>query len=194
MEPALRLPFRLRGRDGLVTVAFGINEDPGAWGFERFDLPFDAGLVRGFPLIFAAVDYPGRGYEALMGWIQVVTVTERDPPRSWATTDVYPVHWGVDTPFVTFGHAPRLFDAPGPNPPRTDERWSAATFLAVCPDGARSRTVVPVVGFRWGYDLAAMHATPIPPSPAGEADWRRCRETLEREYPNWQFAPAPLDE
>jgi hypothetical protein len=190
----LELPFRLRGHDGVVSVSYGVNEDPDAWGFDLFDLPFDRALVRGFPLMLATITFAGSGYRALMGWIQVATVEERTPPRTWSSVDVYPMHWETDTPFVTFGHAPALFDAPGPNPPRANERWTAETFLAICPDGARSRIVAPVLGFRWGYELDQMRATPFPPVSSSEEEWRRCLVTLEEGYPSWEFRPAFLNE
>ncbi len=142
--------------------------------------------------MLATVDYAGRGYDGLMGWIQVVSVEERDPLSAWAATDLYPMHRGSGTPFVTFGHVPSMFDAPGPNPPRSNERWIAETFLAVCPNGARSRSVAPIAGFRWGYELTSMGATPSPPDPTNEADWLRCRTTLVREFPTWTFAAGPL--
>lgn len=189
MQPALELPFRLRGYDGVVAVSYGRNDDPEYWGFALFDLPFELEFVRGFPLMQATISYDGPGYLALMGWIQVVTVEERTPPETWASVDVYPLHWDTDTPFVTFGHTPAVFDAPGPNPPRANERWSAETFLAITPDGARSRTVVPVLGFLWGYELEQMRATPFPPDVACEADWQRCLPTLTETYPSWGFRP-----
>lgn len=187
MRPALELPFRLRGYDGLVSVAYGINEEPEQWGFDLLDLPFALDLVHGFPTMLATIIFAGPGYRALMGWIQAVTVEERTPAGGWASVDVFPIHWEVDTPFATFGHAPAIFDAPGPNPPRASERWTAETFLAICPDGARSRTVVPVLGFRWGYELEQMRATPFPPVTASTADWQRCLKTLMAQYPSWEF-------
>lgn len=187
MKRVLELRFRLRGYDGTVFVDYGVNDDPPAWGFDLLHLPFDLALVHGFPLLLASIDYAGPGYRALMGWIQVVTVEMRQPEQTVAETDVYPIHWPLDTPFVTFGQHPTVFDAPGPNPPRTDERWTAETFLAVCPDGARTRTVVPVLGFSWGYDLQQMRATSFPPAVATEADWKRCLLTLSDAYPDWEF-------
>lgn len=40
-----------------------------------------------------------------------------------------------------------LFDAPGPKLPRSDETWLAESFLAACPDVARSKRVQGVAGF-----------------------------------------------
>lgn len=117
-----RLPFLLGGSDGAATISYGISADPAAWGFGCPGLPFDLDLVRGFPLVLATVDDAGRGYDALMGRVQVVTVEERDPPAAWAGTDIYPMHRGVGSPFVTFGHAPSFVDASGLNPPRANER------------------------------------------------------------------------
>lgn len=189
LAPALVLPFRLRGHEGRVTVAYGVNRDPARWGFGLFDLPFDPALVVGFPVCAARVDYPGEGYLAAMGWVQVVTVEPAGEP-AWAAIDVAPMHWGVDTPFAVFGSSPAFFDAPGPNPPRADERWTADAFLAVCPDGLRSRRVEPVVGFRWGYDLRGARAAPFPPQPAAADDWRRCRATRQAAHPTWGFGAS----
>jgi hypothetical protein len=181
------LPFRVRGYDGRVSVFYETNHDPARWGFQHLDLPFDIALAGGFPVCRAVVDYAGDGYHAVMGWIQVVTVTNAGGAR--ASVDVFPMHRESDTPFAEFGERPTLFDAPGPNPPRGDETWVAESFLAVVPDVARSRRVRAVLGFRWGYELRGMRATPLPVEVAGEAGWRRCLDTLRRDYPTWAFAP-----
>jgi hypothetical protein len=186
-EPALVLPFRLRGYDGRVSVFYGVNRHPARWGFQHLGLPFDIALTGGFPVCRAVVDYAGEGYHAVMGWIQVVTVTDATGVR--ASVDDFPMHRGLETPFAEFGERPTLFDAPGPNPPRSDETWMAESFLAVVPDVARSRRVQAVLGFRWGYELTAMRATPLPVEAASETDWQRCLDALRRDYPAWVLAP-----
>lgn len=186
----LRIPFRLRGEAGAVSVSYGVNTDPEYWGFGLFDVPFDLALIHGFPVVHATIDFPAPGYRALMGWIQVVTVEEWSPVETWASVDVYPIHWQADTPFAEFGYLPEFFDAPGPNPPRANERWTAETFLAVCAGGARRRVVAPVLGFCWGYELTEMRATPFAPFPASEHDWQRCLATLRESYPAWEFGAS----
>jgi hypothetical protein len=71
----------------------------------------------------------------------------------------------------------------------------AADFLFYdSPNWARSRIVVPVLGFRWGYELEQMRAAPFPPVQATAADWQRCQLTFEEVYPSWEFRPAFLNE
>jgi len=183
--PALTLPFHLRGHAGQVRVFYEPNTDPSHWGFPFLELPFDIALARGFPVCRAVVDYGGEGYTAVMGWVQVVTVTDTRGVR--ASVDVAPMHWQADTPFAEYGYLPTLFDAPGPNPPRSDETWVAESFLCVVPDVARSRRVRAVTGFRWGYALEAMRPTPVAVEPAGETDWHRCLEPLRQRYLAWTF-------
>lgn len=190
-SPHLDLPFRLRGYDGRVSVTYGVNRDVRNLGFHLVGIPFDPSLTHGFPVFQANTAYNGPGYHALMGWLQVVTVDATAPDRfAGASVDVPPIFWDADTPWAVFGHAPTLFDAPGPNPPRTDERWIAETFLAFCPDVIRTRRVRALLGIRWGYDLVSMRATPLPLEVITEADWRRCAVTLAEEYPTWEFAPT----
>lgn len=185
-QPALTIPFYIRGYDGHVSVFYGVNTDPPRWGFRLFELPFDTSLVEGFPVCQAEIAYPGEGYYAFMGWIQVVTVTE-STGRVWASVDVAPMLAQTDSPFADFGYRPTMFDAPGPNPPRSDESWVAETFLAIVPDVARSRRVRAVLGFRWGYSLKDMRACPLAIEVAGESDWQRCLGTLRDQYPAWEF-------
>jgi hypothetical protein len=170
-----------------------VNQDAHVLGFGELNLPFEIAETHGFPICEAEIEYDGPGYRATMGWIQVVTVDALAPDQfSGAAVDTYPAMWASDSPFVTFGHRPGIFDAPGPNPPRTDEMWSAETFLAVCGDVARQRTVQALLGFRWGYRLASGRATSEPLETASESDWRRCVAILKAHYPNWDFETSFL--
>jgi hypothetical protein len=56
------------GERGRVSVSLTANDDPPEVGKSR-----DA---RGFPMCTATVDYPGRGYRALFGWVQLVRSTD----------------------------------------------------------------------------------------------------------------------
>jgi hypothetical protein len=183
---SLTIPFHLRGYNGWVSVCYLTNTDPAAWGFNLLALPFDISLAAGFPVCWATIDYAGVGYHAVMGWIQVVTVTDSSG-RTRSSVDVSPIFWQTDSPFADFGHLPTLFDAPGPNLPRANETWVAESFLTIVPDVARSRRVRAVLGFRWGYDLREMRATPRSLELTSAADWRRCVAVLRERYPNWEF-------
>ncbi len=89
-----------------------------------------------------------------------------------------------------FGYRPTLYDAPGPNPSRANERWMADSFLAVCGGVARERTVVPVAGFRWGYDLDDGVPSPFLPTQIGQWEWVSVGKTLWESFPTWAFEQA----
>ncbi len=80
--------------------------------------------------------------------MQLVWVTPRDGSGPWVSLDMDPRHYPVHLSYEA-----ALFDAPGPNPPRRNERWEAQTYLMACPDVCRSPAVFPLLGVRWGYDL-----------------------------------------
>jgi hypothetical protein len=189
-QPALVLPFRLRGFAGVVEVFYDTNRDAAHWGFELLNLPFASALTEGFPVCRAEVGYAGPGYRATMGWIQIVTVRDAATGRESSSLDLLPIMEEAASPFATFGHAPTLFDAPGPNPPRQNEMWTAESYLAICPDVARTRKVAALLGFRWGYELRAMRATPFAVAPCAGRDWDRHLPLLRGDYPAWAFAPG----
>ena len=91
------IPFRLRGLEGHVEVGYATNDDPRRWGYPLLEgaLGFAAEQARGFPVVSATVAYPGEGFAAAMGWIQLVrwleegadeTVIVDKPHRSSPTT------------------------------------------------------------------------------------------------------------
>jgi hypothetical protein len=185
----LRLPFRLRGFEGRVEVFCEANHDPRGLGFGLLELPFALERVKGFPVCRAEVGYAGSGYHAVMGWIQLVSVREASG-RSWTEVDLMPNHRDLETPFAAFGYLPTLFDAPGPNPPRSDETWLAESFLAACPDVARSKRVQGVAGFSWGYSLEAARPSLLEVAPLGPERWLAHLPHLEARFPSWTFLPA----
>ncbi len=185
-EPVLTVPFRLRGARGEVRVHYGVNEDPVLWGFDLLRLPFPVERARGFPVFLAEVGYMGGGYRALMGWSQWLTVTPHDGGPVWTGLDRAPAEEGVGVP-TAFGHTPSLFDAPGPNPPRDDERWEAESWLLACPTLARSREAEPVCGVGWGYDLTPAAVRLLPARALRDADWRAARALYRGRFPDWRF-------
>ncbi|MDA8346301.1 MAG: hypothetical protein M0Z66_12585 [Thermaerobacter sp.] len=187
--PALRIPFQLRGYGGEAIVYYGTNHDPMLYGFDLLGLPFDLSTVVGFPVFLATTEYAGAGYRAVMGWTQVVVVTPHDGGEPWTAIDLAPIGDDARAP-AAFSYQPSLFDAPGPNPPRYDERWEAESYLLIVPDVARSRNVIPVLGVRWGYDLVHGQIRVLPLARLAEDDWRR-RVPLYREAcPAWRISDA----
>jgi hypothetical protein len=186
---AFTVPFRLRGHAGVVSIAYETNADPARWGFDLIGLPFDARRTIGFPVFDATVRYDARGYRAVMGWIQLVSVRDTKTGEEDTTVDQLPILRDSDTPFSAIGPAASSFDAPGPNPPRADEVWTAFTFLAVCPDIGRTRRVAPLLAVRWGYTLAGGRPSPLPLETVPLTEWDRLVPVLRRRYPSWEFLP-----
>lgn len=190
IAPALVLPFRLRGYDGRVSVYYAEDQEPSHWGFDvpgLLAVPFDLSLALGFPICEARVAYDGLGYRALMGWIQMIT--HRDAAtgvEEESSVDLVPMHDDLNTPYVVFGHAPTMFDAPA-NPNHEPEDWIADTFLVVCPEIARSRKVAALLGFRWGYELRAHRARPLPAESIGPEAWDRVLPSLSERFVDWEF-------
>jgi hypothetical protein len=89
-------------------------------------------------------------------------------------------------PLATFGYLPTMFDAPA-NPDHPDGEWLAETFLVMVPDIARSRRLVALTGFRWGYRLLSGRPTPLPASPIGPERWQANRPMLAEAYQDWSF-------
>lgn len=186
---SLTIPFALRGYRGDVAIVYRPNRDPTRIGFDLLGLPFDPKKTIGFPTFDATVRYDGSGYRAFLGWIQIVTVRDAKSGQEDTSIDQLPLLRSSDTPFMEFGPAPRAFDAPGPNPPRTDERWTAYTFLVYCPDVGRTRRVVPLVAVRWGYALDGGKPTPFAAERVALTEWERLLPVLRERYPSWLFSP-----
>jgi hypothetical protein len=190
LTATLEAPFRLRGYDGLVTISCGEDRDPAFWGFATPGLlfqPFDLELAKGYPVCEARIAYAGSGYRALMGWIQLIT--QRNPDTGAEVeknVDLFPMLADADSPFCVFGYAPTFFDAPA-NPDQGTIDWIADTFLAVCPDVVRTRTVAALLGFRWGYALRQAQATPIPLQALNHDAWELQRPLPHTRYPRWRF-------
>jgi hypothetical protein len=187
-----RIPFRLRGIDGSVTVGYGVNEDPRRWGYEDLGLDwYDAGLIRGFPVMQASVYHPSEGYSADLGWIQVAKYVVRDPGAEEDATvfDVPPQFADGDVPYLAFGVRPTAFDAPAIG---ADEvTWRASTFLVYTPDAVLSRVSRPLCGFTWGYDVIAGRREVKPLEIAEYERWVTLLPDLRGRYPDWDFQDAP---
>jgi len=186
----ISLAFALRSRAGHVEVEYGPNEEPARWGYPLLGLESLVERSRGCPVVRASVEYPGEGYAAAMGWIQVTA--QRWPPaeREELLVDVAPQMQAVDArmPYFAFGVRPTFFDAPS-----TDDRdyeFRAAAFLTASPDALMTPVVEPLCGFSWGYRVVdeTPHIDPL--EPAGAAEWAWMRRTLERDYPAWTFREA----
>src|SRR5437588_2688158 len=111
-QPALTIPFHLRGYAGNVTVYYGVNQNPLHWGFSLFGRKGAAG----YPICQAMIDFDGPGYYAIMGWLQLVSIQETEAQQAPTFVDTWPNLAETDMPFAEFGYLPTLFDAPSPDP------------------------------------------------------------------------------
>jgi Berberine and berberine like len=193
------LTFSLRGRKGSVAVRCEANRDPDRLGYRLLGLPWPSQLAEGLPVLEAVVSYEGQGYEAVMGWIQVVRIhvagsseslasDSQAPPGDHTWVDVPPNLQGLGVPFVSYGPCPTLFDAPAST--ESAVRFVADSFLTGSPDALMTRTSRPCLGLRWGYStLDDGNGEPefLPVTEIGVGEWQEAIPALERQFPDWTF-------
>ncbi len=189
MSQARALTFALRGAEGRVTITYGVNSDPARWGFDLLGLDFGVEAARGFPVIRAQVAFPKEGYAGLLGWVQVVEyVVQQDGvpgETEWVVPDVAPQSRDANTPYMTFGINPVLFDAPAFTEKNVD--WTARSFLTSTPDCLMTPVVEPLCGFSWGYVITDGTVTPKELAPSSPDDWIQARRMLRVRLPTWRF-------
>jgi hypothetical protein len=143
------LSFSLRSRKGSVTLEYEPNRAPESVGYRILGLPWPSSLAEGLPVLEATVSYEATGYEAVMGWIQVVRIhiaessetlapgSEKAPAGDHMWVDGPPNLRGLGVPFISFGPRPTLFDAPASTESRV--RFVADSFLTASPDALITR-------------------------------------------------------
>ena len=189
--------FSLRGRKGSVALEYKPNRDPDSVGYGILDLAWPSSLAEGLPVLEATVSYEAKGYEAVMGWIQLVRIhvaessktlapgSEKAPAGDHMWVDGPPNLRGLGVPFISFGPRPTLFDAPAATESRV--RFVADSFLTASPDALITRTSRPCLGLRWGYSTLADEAELIPVSELDAAAWHEALPALGSQFPNWTF-------
>lgn len=178
----MRLPFRLRGLSGTVSIEVERNDDPHALGCRH---PEGA---RDLPVCTAVVDYPGHGYKAVLGWVQLVSSTDGESGEEGFDPDPLGFYADLNVPYAFFGVRPTLFDAPSRDT-REDMRWVAHSFLCFSPDLA-TRAVHASTGFSWGFDIRAKQVTLRAAEPLSARSWDGHLARLSGAYPGWEFAPG----
>ncbi|MHB8587841.1 MAG: hypothetical protein ACYDA0_03190 [Candidatus Dormibacteraceae bacterium] len=177
----------------MVRVRCTINKDPRLWGYHDLDLPFDGvATAPGFPVLNASVSYAGRGYSAIMGWVQLVRINA-DPPdhRDVYLLDLPPMFGGMDLPFLSFSPNPELFDAPSMVQRQGKLRWVAHTFLCANPGVVMKPVVSAILGFSWGYDFRGDGKPHLrPPRQLSPTDWNGHLKFLRSRCPGWRFRPG----
>lgn len=178
----LELGFRLRGLDGRVAVTFERNVAP--------ELVGSGAQARGFPWCDATVEYPGRGYHGVLGWVQLVRSDDNASGGREFEIDPLEFLGEVAHPFCWIGLEPHLFDAPSRELP-TELDWLAHSWLCVPDGGAEAgMSVHAVCGFSWGFQVAGEAITLVPPASLQPVDWDADASTLTPRYPTWRFDPG----
>jgi hypothetical protein len=175
----VQIPFTLRGINGLVSVRVERNDAP--------ELVGSGPDSRGFPWCHASVAYPAQGYDAVLGWVQLV---RSDDNRSGGREfEIDPLEFLGDLPhpFCWIGLEPQLFDAPS-RAPLADMDWVAHSFLCV-PDGGpgSGMRVEALVGFSWGFRARDGVVSLTAPKELGPSDWDGHRDSLSSTYAAWRF-------
>lgn len=182
-QPVVTIPFHLRGYPGCVTVSYGVNQDPKPWGFSLFGKKG----APGYPICLANIEFEGPGYHALMGRLQLVSITPIETQQTTIFLDTWPMLSEMDMPFAAFGYLPILFDAPSPDPTLRDQIWCAETFLVASSDVFFTRRISNVVGFCWGYRIEQKQPIISPVEPLSPARWEYHLSFLRKRYPSWEF-------
>lgn len=180
------IDFVLRGIEGRVSVAFSRNDEPELVGSGAHSL--------GFPTCDASVDYPARGYNALLGWVQLVR--SDDNVSHGRDFEIDPLNFlgDVPHPFCWFGIDPHLFDAPSRSL-KQDLDWIARSFLCA-PDGnvGAKLEVHALLGFSWGFSIRGEQIRLVPPTLLNPSDWDEHGLNLASLYEAWQFVPGFRDD
>jgi len=174
----MELRFALRGVVGRVAVTYGCNLEPESLGCQP--------ETRGFPVCTATVHYPMRGYDAVMGWVQLVRSDDNASGGEQFEVDPLAFLGDVPHPFCWIGVNPTLFDAPSRSP-RSDLQWTARSYLCVPDDGGEELEVRAMLGFSWGFRVQDEEIALEPPRELPASAWNEHRSVLRDRYPGWRF-------
>lgn len=178
MLDSLAFEFQRAGAPVSVRADLWVNDDPAAYGCPEF--------ARGFPVMRATIEPPARGYQDLLGWIQLI----RDPEQRPDFFNDSPEMLGeVSHPFGYFGSAPTLFDAPHRDP-LPDLEWVAHTYLGGVGGIYGEFDAHVFLGFSWGYRIRAGEISLIGFERLGPDAWDAHLPYLESICPRWSFAPG----
>jgi hypothetical protein len=179
-DHAMEIPFSLRGFDGTVVVELRPNDDPATLG-----CAFPA-YAQGLPVCTAVIKYAGQGYDAVLGWVQLVSSTDGESGEAGFDPDPLGFYEDLATPYCWLGIRPTLFDAPSRDH-RQDMVWVAHSFLCFSPT-LGTREVRAVLGFSWGFDIRVGHVRLRPVQTLAPRSWDGHIARLSAAYPTWRFS------
>jgi hypothetical protein len=179
---AIELPYTWADREGVVRVELRENDDPAALGCDE--------MARGYPYCRATIEPMGDGYGDMLGWIQLVEHSYREPGFY---IDGFEPLGSLPHPFGFYGISPTLFDAPH----STFADWEFRAHSFLCGLGGEllefRHEVRAVLGFSWGFSLRNWEFEYLDPEALSVASWDGHLEYLTRTFPDWKFAPGFLD-
>jgi hypothetical protein len=144
----------------------------------------------------ATIEFAGRGYLQLFGWVQLVRSNDnafRGRQFEMDPFDPFELYERAPSPYCWYGIAPTLFDAPG-RVDRVRLDWIAHSFLAVSPLRGNRRVVTPLLGFAWGFHIANDGNVALEPvTQLTASDWTPHLPYLRSCYPGWQFTEMSMD-
>src|SRR5262245_20510557 len=159
----MEMEFVLRELAGRVLATVERNRRP--------ELVGSGPQARDFPIGKATVDYPDRGYDSVMGWVQLVRSDDNVSGGKRFEMDPLSFLGALPHPFCWLGINPTLFDAPSRSSRRNLD-WEAHSFLCV-PEGdaGSGMDCHALLGFAWGFTIRAERITLVPPRPLEPSDW-----------------------
>jgi hypothetical protein len=183
----IQLPFRWRGSEGSVHLEMRENDNPAELGCPE--------IARGFPTCLATVQPLGKGYADLFGWLQLMDLKNFTPSELVQHTgggyefDAFLPLGLAQHPFIYFGLAPTLFDAP-----HTEEDWDFSSHSFLCGMGGDlhevRREARAILGFSWGFSKRGPEIEYFGPDPLEPGDWDLHHDHLAGAFPGWTFAPG----
>ncbi len=179
----LAVAFEARGITGSISVDVWTNTEPASIGC--------APEAAGFPVCKASVSTSLEGYNALLGWVQLVGTESPSLPDRRFEIDPLQIFDGLDVPFGFYGVKPTLFDAPSRRDRQQTLDWLAHSFLCLSPSRPMDRVVQPVASFQWGFRMRDGDIGIVAPEPLLLSTWARHTDLLRRAFPAWRFEESP---
>jgi hypothetical protein len=180
----MEIPFVLNGLAGRVLVDYRRNDDPASVGCPP--------ETAGYPICMATVDRPFRGYDSVMGWVQLVRSDDNESGGERFEMDPLAFLGDLPHPYCWLGLNPTLFDAPSRSP-RVDMDWTAHSFLCVPDDVGNGLEARPMLGFSWGFVARGGEIDLVSPQVLDGSAWDGHLDTLRERHPGWHFAAGLAD-
>lgn len=181
---------------GKISVTFTVQptKDARAYGHTLLFPDLSPEDLKGFPIAEAVVQSEGKGYASMYGWVQLFRQTpspsEDISNTEWEFDDL-PFTRGLNLPFSWYGSEPKLFDGPLRGPEVSELNWSSRSFLTYIRGDVTSRTVVPLLGFEWGFTRTKRQVSMKKLESLKVDAWEEYIPLLTDMFDGWNFAKAP---